>query len=222
MMARDGSGGWMKAAALLAALTVAACISSEVGAYPEPPEPHARVVSVPTTLSAALPLESGDFASPERHRLAAFLDAYRDGGRGPLKAAINAPDATAAARAETALRALAQRRGVVEDALVVTVIFDGVPGLTLGYTDFVAVPPPCDPEVVMSRNPTAKVSPNLGCALERSLTAVLAHPADYLSPAGEGPADGVRMDRVLELYRAGKAPQADVNRNDELKPLVSK
>jgi pilus assembly protein CpaD len=206
------------------ALAITGCTLAEPGAdsgatseaYPEPPQPHARIREVPVTMKAALPDPGGAFADAERDRLGAALDAYRDGGRGPLTVTIVAPDAPAAGRAEGALRTLARRRGVVDAALVVTAGTDGVPGLTLGYTDFVAIPPPCAPEVALSRNPDAEVSPNLGCALERDVAAMLAHPADYLSPATEAPAAAARMARALDLYRQGKATQAEVNRNDDL------
>jgi pilus assembly protein CpaD len=218
--------------ALALALTMTACTLAESGVepaasrpYQEPPQPHARIVAVPASLGVALPDRTGAFVGSERDRLGAFLDAYRDGGRGPLKATIVAPTREAAGRAEAALRALARRRGVVDDALVVTAGAGSRPGLTLGYTDFVAVPPSCQPEVALSRNPDAEVSPNLGCALERDVAAMLAHPADSLAPAAEAPAEAARMARVLDLYRQGKATEADVNRNDTLNataPSVSK
>lgn len=203
----------------LTMLALTACTSPESDAYPEPPQPRAQVISVPATLHGALPDPAGDFAGPEHDRLGAFLDAYRDGGRGPLKTVITAPDARTAGRAEAALRTLARRRGVVEEALAVTVTVaaGAPPGLTLAYTDFAVTPPPCNPEVVLSRTPTAAVSPNLGCALETSITATLAHPADYAAPTGGTPGDAARQSRVVTLYRQGKATEAEANRNDDLK-----
>jgi type IV pilus biogenesis protein CpaD/CtpE len=148
-----------------------------------------------------------------------FLDAYRDGGRGPLAVTVSAPDRAMAEAAVAALYYLARRRGVVEAALAVTLTDTGPApmGIALRYTDFVAVPPACNPEVVLSRNPNGEVSPNLGCALEGSVTAMLAHPADYLSPAASTPGDGSRFGRIVDDYRQGKATQAEVNRNDDLK-----
>ena len=214
---RQQWGRWWMAAVLLA---VAGCSSAEIGAYPEPPQPTIRVTEVPATLWFALPGAEGEFPRTERARAASFLDAYRDGGRGPLTATISAPTIAAAGRADAALRVLAIRRGVVEDAVVVKTVVGaaaGRPGISLRYTDFVAVPPPCNPEIALSRNPTAEVSPNLGCALERGIAAIVAHPADLLKPPPETPDDGARLGRVVDRYRQGKATQAEVNRNDDTK-----
>jgi len=215
---RQRRDGWrtMAAGALLA---LAACTSPESDAFPEPPQPKITVTESPVSLTVALPGPGGEFARAERARAASFLDAYRDGGRGPLSVTITAPDARSAGRADAALRLLAIRRGVAEDAVAVRTVVaaTGRPGIVLRYTDFVAVPPACNPEVALSRNPTAEVSPNLGCALERGIAAMVAHPADLRKPVPETPEDGARLGRVIDLYRQGKATQAEVNRNDDVK-----
>ncbi len=207
--------GWWCLAAL--ALTLAACTSDESAVYPEAPQPKAKISPVTAVQKVGLPDRNGTFSTRDHDKAGAFLDAYRDGARGPLTVTVTAPNTAAAEKASAALSALARRRGVAEDALDVTTATSGVPGIALRYTDYVAVPPECNPELVLSRNPTGEVSPNLGCALERGLTAMLAHPADYQAPSEETSADGAHGTRVLTQYRQGKSTQSEVNRNDDVK-----
>jgi pilus biogenesis lipoprotein CpaD len=214
---RSGQRGWPLVVTAGLALAVAACTSPKSGEFPEPPQPKASITEIPASLITKLPGAGGEFIEPERHRLASFLDAFRDGGRGPLLVKITAADSRTAAAAAAALRTLATRRGVVEDAVTISTTTAGRPGITLRYTDFVAVAPQCNPEVVLSRDPTQAVSPNLGCATERTFSAMVAHPADLVAPAAEADADAGRQDRVLDAYRHGKSTQAEVNRNDDMK-----
>ncbi len=205
--------GWWTA---LVALALAGCSSAETGAFPEPPQPKAKVAETTASLSLALP-GGGGFGAAERAKATAFLDAYRDGGRGPLLAVITAPSRTAATHAGAVLGDLAIKRGLPAAALVVSPALGAPAGITLRYTDYVATPPGCDPEIVFSRKPLNEVSPNLGCAIETSISAMVAHPADLLGPAPTAGADGTRAGRAVDLYRQGKATQADVNRNDNLR-----
>ncbi|MEI8393409.1 MAG: CpaD family pilus assembly lipoprotein [Rhodospirillaceae bacterium] len=190
--------------------------------------PRITVTAVPISLDVPLPGREGEFPARERQKAARFLDSYRDGGRGPLKAVVTARDLPSAEQAAKALRLLATRRGVVEDALEITLaampkagvgqaVIGPRPGIALHYTDFVAVAPPCNPEIGLGNNPDGAVSPNLGCFLERNMAAMIAHPAELLSPAEETAHDGARIGRAYTLYRLGKATEAEVNRNDDAK-----
>ncbi|MEI6558170.1 MAG: CpaD family pilus assembly lipoprotein [Rhodospirillaceae bacterium] len=202
---------------VLALLLLAGCSSAEPGAFPEPPQPKARASEVTARLALALPGRGGALTEAEHTQASAFFDAYREGGRGPLVAVVTAPNRSAGASAATALRDLAARRGLPAEALVVSSALGSPPGIALSFTDFVATAPGCDPEIVYSRNPTAEVSPNLGCAIENNFSAMIAHPADLLGPAPASAADGTRAARAIDLYHQGKATQGDVNRNDELR-----
>lgn len=48
---------------------------------------------------------------------------------------------------------------------------------------------------------------NLGCANQRNLAAMVAHPADLVQPRNETPAWTPRRTTVLEKYRAGQSPE---------------
>ncbi len=199
--------------AALSVLALAACTSPEPGAFPQ--EPVAKPSVTQVTARLALPLAGrGALAAADRARTAAFLDAYRDGGRGPLLAVLTTPDQDSAGQVTAMLRDLAVKRGVSPDALVVSSAVGSEAGVILLYTDFVAKPPGCKPEVVLGFNPTQALSPNYGCFIANNLASMVAHPADLLGPALETAADGARTSRTVDLYRQGKATQADVNRND--------
>ena len=206
---------WPASAAALAMLALAACTSAEPGAFPQQPQAKATVTEVTARLALPLPA-SGRLAAADHTRAAAFLDAYRDGGRGPLLAILTTPGRAAAASAAGMLNALAVKRGLAPGALVVSSAIGGPPALTLTYTDYVAKPPGCSPEIVLGFNPTQALSPNYGCGMEGNIAAMLAHPADLLGPAAETAADGSRAARTVDLYHQGKPTQADVNRNDSL------
>ncbi len=198
------------------ALAVAGCSTAEPGAFPQPPSAKIAVAEVAANLSLPLSGSGGILSANDRARASAFLDAYRDGGRGPMLAVITQPDRASANRAAAMLLALAASRGVSTDALVVSSAIGAGKTVSLHYTDFVAKAPGCAPEIALSFNPTQAVSGNFGCSLEGNIAAMVAHPADLRGPAVEVAADSTRASRTLGLYQTGKATQAEVNRNDSL------
>ena len=200
----------------LAVLALAGCASPEPGAFPEPTVRKAKVSEITATLSLPLPSPGGALSAADHARTTAFFDAYREGGRGPVLAVITAPDRTAAAHAAAILRRLATGRGLSDNAVVVSSAIGSPPGMVLRYSDYVAAPLECAPEIALSFNPTHATSPNLGCAIDKNIAAMVANPADLLGPATATAADGTRIGRAIDLYHQGKATQAEVNRNDSL------
>ncbi len=198
----------------LTVLALTACSSAEPGAFPQEPAANPTVSQVTARLALPLSGRGGTLTPAERARAVAFIDAYRDGGRGPLLAVLTAPSSSSAGQVGAALREVAVKRGLTPDALVISSAIGGEAGVTLLYSDFVAKPPGCKPEIVFNFNPTQALSPNYGCSIANNLAAMIAHPADLLGPALESAADGARVGRTIDLYRQGKATQADVNRND--------
>ncbi len=199
---------------LLAVLALAGCTSAEPSAFTPPPQPKAAVSQVTASLDLPLAGRSGVLDAAGQTQAVSFFDAYRDGGRGPLLAVVTAPGRGAASAIAASLQTLATRRGLPAGSLVVSAA-SGSPGtIALRYTDFVAKAPGCEPEVVLSHGWANAVSPNLGCAIESSISAMVAHPRDLIAPAPFESADGARLGRAVDLYRQGKATQAEVNRND--------
>ena len=210
--------GWPLALALLA---LAGCSSAEPEAFPEPPQPKPQVSEVTASLNLALTARGGLDAAA-RSQAAAFLDAYRDGGRGPLLAVVTAPDRAALNGASAALRDLAVRRGLPAGALVVSAGVGAPAAAALRYTDFAATPPGCTPEIVYSSKRRNQLADSFACATESNIAAMVAHPGDLVAPTAASAADGVRVGRAVDLYHQGKATQAEVNRNDNLEASTVK
>ena len=210
--------GWPLALALLA---LAGCSSAEPEAFPEQPQHKPQVSEV--TASLDLPLTArGGLDAAARSQAAAFLDAYRDGGRGPLLAVVTAPGRAALNDASATLRDLAVRRGLPAGALVVSAGVGSPAGMALRYTDFVAMPPGCAPEIVYSSKRRNQLPDSFGCATESNIAAMVAHPGDLVTPTPASSGDGARVGRAVDLYHQGKATQAEVNRNDNLQASTVK
>jgi len=97
--------------------------------------------------------------------------------------------------------------------------------LRLSYLQFVADPPDCpDWSENMGRDPQNMPWPNMGCATQRNLAAMVANPEDLLHPRGETPRPGERRDTVWGKYIAGeptiskRAPSEHANAS-EVSPI---
>jgi pilus assembly protein CpaD len=82
---------------------------------------------------------------------------------------------------------------------------DGVAGVVLAFDDFVAVGPSCAPESArMSSRGKNVQTPAFGCATQRNIAAMVAHPADLIDPAASGDASAARGSLVIHSYRLGE------------------
>lgn len=203
--------GW---AAMLLALGgggfLTGCTSPEPEAFPEPPQPVVRLAPFPVTLTASVPTDQAGWTGDQRARIATFLDAYRDAGRGPLTVIVSGVSPARKQSLAGAIRVLAQRRGVAAPSVVVSAV-SGDPSVTFRYTDYVAIPPTCRPERMLSWNPNGALSPNYGCAFKSDLAAIVASPADLLAPPAATPNEGAWGSRVVGAYALGHAPGAAHN-----------
>jgi len=194
--------------ALGGALALAACAEVPRDRYPPPPAHTILVMPRPASLTVPGVGPSGRLDPADRERAAVFLESYRERARGPLSLSVTGLDPAAARRTTEALTRLARRHGVPATAIAATASAAGTPGATLGYTDFVAVPPECGGEVGTIYDPDNAVSLNHGCALQRDLAAMVASPADLVSPRSASPTDGARVARVIDAYRQGQNTSA--------------
>lgn len=75
----------------------------------------------------------------------------------------------------------------------------------LSYLQVVAVPPDCpDWSENVGRDPQNMPWPNMGCATQRNLAAMVANPEDLVRPRGETPRPGERRDVVWGKYSNGE------------------
>jgi pilus assembly protein CpaD len=140
-------------------------------------------------------------------QLSAFVSDYKGTGVGALS--LSAPpnwDATA--------RALADRivtMGVTPDRIMIGV--DPAPRqggeITLSFIRYVAESPPCGNfSTDLAHTLSNAGMPNLGCATQHNLAAMVADPRDLMTPKPLGPSDAGRALTILERYRAGEPTQA--------------
>ena len=77
--------------------------------------------------------------------------------------------------------------------------------LRLSYLQFVAAPPDCpDWSENVGRDPQNTPWPNMGCATQRNLAAMVANPEDLIRPRGETPRPGERRDVTVGQIRQGR------------------
>gem|GEM_PF-3998613 len=198
------------APALLGVLGVcglAACggLPAEPANYVPNPVFLSRVEQVPRSL---LIRGTEAFDAADTARLQAFAVAYRERGRGPLALTVtDRSQAQARAVAERILSMVA-RQGVPAAAVEVAASAGPSPGVVLAFTDFVLEPPDCPQENAGKDLRDNGVSALFGCALERSVMAMIANPADLISPHDRELAHTGRMIEVTNNYRLGKPTEA--------------
>lgn len=175
-------------------------------AFPTDPVHRIATMPQPRALRIAGIGADGQIPAAERTRVFQFIDSYRDGGRGPLRINVTGATPARAERTLSAVRELAQRRGLPPEALVTAVVPGAAPGVALDYTGYVAVPPECLQELARTSSGRNEVSPNYGCAWQRSLAAMIVNPVDLIDPAPSGPYDAARLSLALDKYHKGTLP----------------
>jgi pilus assembly protein CpaD len=160
------------------------------------------------TLRIASANQGADLDPNMSAQLAAFVSDYRGQGVGALS--LSAPrnwDATA--------RALADRivtMGVAPNRILIGTDDAPQPGgeITLTFIRYVAQTPECgDWSTDLARTWNNTTMPNLGCATQKNLAAMVADPRDLVAPKPLGPADAMRALTILEKYRNGEPTQAE-------------
>ncbi len=166
----------------------------------------------------------------QKGQLYAFLRDYKQQGaeRLLIRAPSGGPNETAAMRAYDQVRK-AMRSARVNPATVTLEPYfahgDPSAPLSLSYLQYVAEPPDCpDWSENVARDPQNMPWPNMGCATQRNLAAMVANPEDLLHPRGETPRPSERRDVVWNKYVRGeptistRAPSEHANAS-EISPI---
>jgi pilus assembly protein CpaD len=179
------------------------------------------------TLNIDVPSGQPGLAAADRAAIADFAASYRARGHGPLTVSTpsGSPNAASATAVLGDVRDTLAEGGVAGDALAYTPYSassaDGSAPLILSFKHYVAKAGTCgDWSKASSGDYKNTLPPNFGCATQNNLAAMIADPADLLTPRDMTPADADRRNTVLDKYRQGESTAT--TRSDQDSGAVSK
>jgi pilus assembly protein CpaD len=162
------------------------------------------------TLDLAIYPGASGLNESQRGQIYDFLRDYKSqsSDRLLIRAPSGGANETAAMHAYDEVRVALRKAGINPRSVVLEPYFgngDPTAPLRLSYLQFVADPPDCpDWSENMGRDPQNMPWPNMGCATQRNLAAMVANPEDLLHPRGETPRPGERRDVVWGKYVNGE------------------
>lgn len=213
------------------AFAAAACIHDQgpmvAGwAITDPVQRHPIMVSEePATLALKVPSGAYGLSPQQRSQLAGFVDRYGRGHAGNSRLVIRAPSGaaneTASMLAVDEIRDFLRRSGVDEDSLLITAYRDRAsrqPPIQISYLSYVAEAPECGRWASnLAEDPLNVGVPNLGCASQANLAAMVANPADLLGPRRETPRASERRDVTWGKYTKGDSTVATKSGDERAK-----
>jgi pilus assembly protein CpaD len=161
-------------------------------------------------LDLAVSRNAGGLSSAQRGQLYHYLEGYRERGAGALviKAPSGGANEKAAMRAYDDVRRAMRRIGISPREVMLqpySAKWDQGAPLRLSYLEYVAKGPDCpDWSENLARDPQNLPWPNMGCAMQRNLAAMVEDPQDFLYPRAEAPRPSERRDTVWGKYVAGQ------------------
>ncbi len=179
------------------------------------------VTQQPTTLSIRVSRGSYGMSPHQRAQVISFIERYRGIDAGNTRMVIEAPSGTA--NEVAAMQAVAEIRSLMSeigfDAAKVgvePVQANGDPQapIRISYLRYVAEGPQCGKWPSNLAESSSNLNyPNLGCANQANLAAMIANPADLVAPRTSTPGSSERVNTMWEKYVKGDstiaAKQAD-------------
>lgn len=229
------SGPRVRAAPLVLALvlatsTLAGCKSLEepgahVAGYTliDPAQRHPIMVSQqPASMSLLIPAGAPGLSASQRAQVVDFLRHFRAGDAGNSKLLIavpsGGPNEVAAMRATGQLNGLIKEAGFADNAVQVRPYSGGRNAsapIRFAYMRYIAQGPHCGEwPTNLAREERNLNYPNFGCAQQANLAAMIANPADLVTPRTMDPADAERRSVVMDKYRQGKATGSEKGADD--------
>lgn len=211
------------AVALLLPLALAGCKHNEQGtqvagvALVDPAQRHPILVSQqPQSLEIHVSAGSNGLSPKAHGDLLAFADRARASDAGNSRLIIAAPSGgsneVAAMHAVGQIRHVLSENGFPEASIAVEAYhdeFDRNPPVRVSYLRYIAEAPECGAwPTNLAREPNNLPYPNLGCANQRNLAAMVANPADLLGPRTESDRASERRDATWDKYVNGESTTA--------------
>ena len=178
----------------------------------DPAQRHPITISQqPEVMSLHVSRGSGGLSPQQRAQVLGFADSSRAGDAGNSRLIIAAPSGTAnevaAMSAVGEIRSLLSDRGFSENSIQVEAYRQeggGDAPIKVSYMRYVAEGPQCGHwSENLAYSPNNLPHPNLGCANQHNLAAMVANPADLLGPRTQSDRYGPRRDAVFEKYTKG-------------------
>ena len=234
------TGSWLKSA--LKSASILLCAASAVGlagckhgeehaqvagwTLVDPTQRHPILVSQqPQTHSVSVSRNAPGLSPQQRSELLAFASRARASDAGNSKLIISAPSGgsneVASMRAVHEIRQLLSDNGFAEASMAVEAYSsegDGQPPIRVSYLRYVAEAPSCGQWTTnLAHEPQNLPFPNLGCATQQNLAAMVANPADLLGPRSETDRHGGRRDVAMDKYIKGETTGAEKSADEQVK-----
>lgn len=224
-------------AASATALLAAACIHDDQSpmvagwAFTDPLQRHPIMVSTePVTLALGVPSWAEGLSPHQRAQVISFARRYPARGAGESRLVIHAP--SGAANDEASMQAVREVRdlmldsGFDESAIVIEAYrSDGShePPIRISHVRYTVEAPDCGHwGSNLAEDPLNVGVPNLGCASQANVAAMVANPGDLLGPRNEPPRTSERRDVTWQKYIKGDSTVARKSADERAKVEGSK
>jgi pilus assembly protein CpaD len=182
------------------------------------------VTQEPATEVVRVPRGSSGLTPAQRARLLDFADHFRMTDAGNSKLVIEVPSGGAnevsTMSAVNEIRMLLTNQGFGESSIAIEAYNAAGakdPPIRVSYFRYVAQPPNCgDWSTNLASDPMNLPYPNLGCANQRNLAAMVANPADLLGPRSETARPSERRDQVWSKYVQGQPTGANKSADERV------
>jgi len=172
---------------------------------------------VPTLNVAA----TGQLNNEDRQAITTFAAAYKERGHGMLSVAVPSGSANSAVAMNVLVdvREMLAKSGIPAERVNFTPYrasgaAENAP-IILSYKQYVASVAPCgDWSDDLAYDPNNGTPKNFGCASQNNLAAMIADPADLVTPRDMTPSDAQRRGEVFAKYRKGEITATTRNDHD--------
>ena len=192
----------------------------------DPSQRHPIMVSQqPTTLSIKAARGSYGLSPHQRAQTISFLERYRSRDTGSSKLVIEAPSGAAnevaSMQAVAEIRALMSEIGFSMSSISIEAYHasgEQQPAIRVSYLQYVAEAPECGrwPSNLAATDSNVAY-PNMGCANQKNLAAMIANPGDLLGPRTMTPAARERRDVIWDKYVKGETTTATKSDDEKVK-----
>jgi pilus assembly protein CpaD len=190
-----------------------------------PSQNHPIMVSQqPETLKIAVPRHANGLSASQRADVLSFAQSARMSDAGNTRLVIAAPSGSANETAAIAsvhdTTAILREVGFTDSNINIEP-FDAAgqsqPAVQLSFLRYVAEGPECGNfPTNLARNPRNLPAPNLGCAAQKNLAAMVLNPADLLGPRKMDPRPSERRQATWQKYIKGESTGAQKSQDETI------